>query len=53
MIIKGADDRRGRPSEHPQFPGEALWVMTLLPVKRPDIAQLPVAYARTQGNPFR
>jgi hypothetical protein len=38
----------------PQLPGEALWVMTSLPVKRPhwgaDIAQLPVAHVHTQGK---
>ena len=52
---------RGRHREHPKglcrkSPGEALRVMTSLPVKRPtraDIAQLPVAHEHTQGYPFR
>ena len=36
-LVPVDNDRRGRPREHSQLPipGEALWVMTSLPVKRP------------------
>jgi FlaA1/EpsC-like NDP-sugar epimerase len=45
---------RGRPKERPQFPGEALWVMTSLPVKRPYYggycATSGCAYAHQRGH---
>jgi hypothetical protein len=30
-LVPVDNDRRGRPREHPQLPGETLWVMTSLP----------------------
>ena len=46
------NDRRGRPREHPQLPGEALWVLTVFPVKRPHYGGYCATFGCACAHPF-